>query len=278
MHILRRDSVGLLVLGTVLPLCTVLHSARADFEAVESEWRTDVAICSDTSNPYIDEPLAVCNIYAVFDENPSWLLSVGNSGIYVFDGDEVDVFYQHPLGSDTSYLCDLEDEFPSIVCDSYIAIGWRCDPAGTFPDGTAPDPDFDTDAFNNNGHVVGGWFNASPPNGTAQGFTGVYDEGRLLVAQLAVAEGLDVSGIADIYWFDIDAGDVILESDLPFECLAVDLCPADLDGSGDVGAGDLAILLGSWGVCADCPADLDGDGSVGAGDLAQLLGAWGPCS
>ncbi len=54
-------------------------------------------------------------------------------------------------------------------------------------------------------------------------------------------------------------------------------CPADLDGSGSVGAFDLAILLGSWGSCPDCPADLDGDGNVGAADLAQLLGSWGPC-
>ena len=129
MHILRRDPVGLLVLCTVLPLCTVLHSAHADFETVEAEWRTDVAICSDTTNPYIDERLAVCNIYAVFDENPSRLLSVGGSDISVFDGDEVKVFYQHPFGSDTSYPCGLEAVDPAIVCDSYVAIDWRCDPA-----------------------------------------------------------------------------------------------------------------------------------------------------
>ena len=56
--------------------------------------------------------------------------------------------------------------------------------------------------------------------------------------------------------------------------------PADLDGDGDVGAFDLALLLGSWGPCTakgDCPADLDGNGDVGAFDLASLLGAWGPC-
>ncbi len=56
--------------------------------------------------------------------------------------------------------------------------------------------------------------------------------------------------------------------------------PADLDGDGDVGAFDLALLLGSWGPCpakGDCPADLDGTGDVGAFDLASLLGAWGPC-
>ena len=275
MHILRRGSVGLLVSGTALPLFTMLHSARADFEAVESEWRTDVPICSDTNNPYIDEPLAVCNIYAVFDENPSQLLAVGGCEIQVFNDDDVDVFYQHPFGFDTPYLCDSEAEFPEIVCDSYVAFGWRCGPVG-LPDGTTPDPDFDTNAFNNNGHVVGGWF--APSGGpTTQGFSGQYHEGRVLVAQFAVAEGLDVSGIADIFWRDVDTGDTHAESGLPVECLAVDLCPADLDGDGSVSAADLAMLLGSWGPCPGCPADFDGDGSVSAADLAQLLGAWGDC-
>ena len=54
-------------------------------------------------------------------------------------------------------------------------------------------------------------------------------------------------------------------------------CVGDLDGSGAVGAADLAILLGSWGPNPGHPADLDGDGDVGGEDLAILLGAWGPC-
>ncbi|MCH8992355.1 MAG: VCBS repeat-containing protein, partial [Acidobacteria bacterium] len=55
-------------------------------------------------------------------------------------------------------------------------------------------------------------------------------------------------------------------------------CPADLDGNGEVGPFDLALLLGNWGPCdGDCPADLDDSGAVGAFDLALLLGAWGPC-
>lgn len=53
-------------------------------------------------------------------------------------------------------------------------------------------------------------------------------------------------------------------------------CPADLDGDGQVGASDLAILLGSW--AGSGAADLDGNGSVGSGDLAILLGSWGACS
>ncbi len=52
--------------------------------------------------------------------------------------------------------------------------------------------------------------------------------------------------------------------------------PADLDDDGRVGAGDLAQMLGAWGVCDACPADLDADGTVGATDLALLLAAWQP--
>jgi len=53
----------------------------------------------------------------------------------------------------------------------------------------------------------------------------------------------------------------------------------DINGDGVVNSQDLAILLGSWGVCdpapADCPADINGDGVVNSQDLAILLGNWG---
>ena len=51
-------------------------------------------------------------------------------------------------------------------------------------------------------------------------------------------------------------------------------CPADFDNDGEVGASDLATLLGAWGTNG---ADLDGDGDTGASDLAILLAAWGNC-
>lgn len=54
-------------------------------------------------------------------------------------------------------------------------------------------------------------------------------------------------------------------------------CPADLDGDGFVAAGDLSILLDSWGSTGADPADIDGDGAVDANDLAALLSTWGPC-
>jgi hypothetical protein len=54
-------------------------------------------------------------------------------------------------------------------------------------------------------------------------------------------------------------------------------CPGDLSGDENVGAEDLAILLGAWGPNPGHPADFDGDGEVGASDLASLLGNWGAC-
>ncbi len=54
-------------------------------------------------------------------------------------------------------------------------------------------------------------------------------------------------------------------------------CPGDLDGDGQVGPSDLAMMLGAWGPCKACDADLNASGAVDAADLAMLLGAWGAC-
>ncbi len=54
-------------------------------------------------------------------------------------------------------------------------------------------------------------------------------------------------------------------------------CPADLDGSGDVGVIDLLSLLAAWGTDPGGPPDFDGDGDVGVIDLLTLLAAWGDC-
>ena len=56
-------------------------------------------------------------------------------------------------------------------------------------------------------------------------------------------------------------------------------CPADFDGSGEVDAADLGVLLGLWGPTnpESADADLDGSGTVDAADLGALLAAWGTC-
>ncbi len=50
-----------------------------------------------------------------------------------------------------------------------------------------------------------------------------------------------------------------------FDAAAPGKCPWDLDVDGNVGTGDLILLLGSW------------DDPYGTPDLIELLGNWGPC-
>lgn len=66
---------------------------------------------------------------------------------------------------------------------------------------------------------------------------------------------------------------VFIDLELPAPTVAP--CPADLNGDGEVGPGDLAILVGQWG--SDDIGDIDGSGDTGPGDLAVLIGSWGPC-
>jgi hypothetical protein len=54
-------------------------------------------------------------------------------------------------------------------------------------------------------------------------------------------------------------------------------CPADVDGSSEVGFGDLIAILAAWGPCPACAEDVDGSGDVGFADLVMLLADWGPC-
>ena len=55
-------------------------------------------------------------------------------------------------------------------------------------------------------------------------------------------------------------------------------CFADLDADGEIGLGDLAVLLGNYGMTTGgvySLGDLDRDGDVDLTDLAALLGDYG---
>jgi hypothetical protein len=56
------------------------------------------------------------------------------------------------------------------------------------------------------------------------------------------------------------------------------LCIADLDGSGEVDTGDIAMALLEYGPCGGCPADLDGTGEVDFADVALILVDFGTCA
>lgn len=50
---------------------------------------------------------------------------------------------------------------------------------------------------------------------------------------------------------------------------------ADFDADGEVGAADLAALLGMHGRCRDCEYDINDDGVVNRRDQDLLIGQWG---
>ncbi len=56
---------------------------------------------------------------------------------------------------------------------------------------------------------------------------------------------------------------------------AAPLCPADLNGDGEVNALDLSIVLGNWG--QQGAADVTGDGFINLLDISTILSAWGLC-
>jgi len=52
------------------------------------------------------------------------------------------------------------------------------------------------------------------------------------------------------------------------------LCPADVDGSGEVDVADLLFLIEQWGEDA---GDITGDAITDVADLLALIAAWGSC-
>lgn len=54
-------------------------------------------------------------------------------------------------------------------------------------------------------------------------------------------------------------------------------CGSDIDASGVVDSGDLAVMLLDFGPCPGCASDLDGSGDVDGGDLALALLDFGAC-
>ncbi len=151
-------------------------SASADFVGVTAVIKDDPDtefLCTQGNGLSVPGPLTVCNVFAVFDNPADRLFSVGTSDLQVYNGAVPDVFFQHPEGGGViSPMCgDIVGDNVDLICDSYITIGLEC---GPFLEGTTPDSDFDPFAFQFDGIVVGGWFNAVPSN--RQGIAGNYPD------------------------------------------------------------------------------------------------------
>ena len=282
MNVLKTTITFLACCCTILTLTT---SALADFVGLTTVNKDDpdtAFLCTQGNGAFVPGPLTVCNVFAVFEHPDDRLFSVGNAELQVFNGQVPDVFFQHPFNvTPTSAPCTAIPDFPDLICDTFITIGYACGPSPPVDDATAPDGDWDGLEFAVNGHVVGGWFNASGYNGQGNADQDPPNQNlQVLFLQSSVARGLSLSGDIDIFWAEVPFGEVVAEVDVPVECAATcGSCPTDVDATGDTAAFDLAVLLGSWGPVTSPAAclDADGDGIIGAFDLAVLLGAWGPC-
>ncbi len=69
MRALNSRQVGLLSFRAWcwLLVLTAMPQTFGDFVGVQSQIRTELTICQNTSQDYIDEPLIVCNFFAVVD-------------------------------------------------------------------------------------------------------------------------------------------------------------------------------------------------------------------
>lgn len=93
--------------------------------------------------------------------------------------------------------------------------------------------------------------------------------------RIPVTAYVGIEGCTDPAACNYDAGATIDDGSCNYACL----CPADLNGDGNVSIDDLLLLLANYGCLGvECTADLDNDGSVNSGDLLIFLAAYGvPC-
>jgi hypothetical protein len=113
---------------------------------------------------------------------------------------------------------------------------------------------------------TGGWFDADPGDTEEAG-----DDLEIVIAQFTVRTGFRVE-LCGVVYGRTASGETF---DAAF-CAVGAPCLGDLDGTGDVGFGDLVVLLAAWGQ-AGSEADLDDDGLVDLADLLLLLSKWGDC-
>ncbi|MCZ6653136.1 MAG: hypothetical protein O7D91_08920 [Planctomycetota bacterium] len=257
---------------SVACILLITTSASAEFVGVTIVTKDDPDtefLCTQGNGKYVPGPLTVCNAYAAFDDPADRLLSVGFADLQVYNGAKPDVFFHHPLNATvTSPTCFfVEFVAPDLICDTFITVGYKCAPAPAGFDQTSIDGDFDAGEFNSYGHIVGGWFNASPSNG--QGNAGTWPDLQVLFLQSSVAQGLSLFGDIHIFWLDGEAGEVFAEVDVPIECAAA--CP---DGEpcddGDACNGDETCVAG---ICqAGTPLNCDDVNLCTTDDCDPLVG------
>jgi hypothetical protein len=221
-----------------------------------------------------------------------WIGGWSMSNGYVYDLTAEEYFYVSELFEDPNVKTTADD-----VNDMGVVLGQRLNGNGTIAwaytwseeDGVTllplPPAGYQTHvrpaSLNNGGIVVGSIF---LPDASSRAF--VYDEANG-IRDLNTLTTIDVPGYVMLHATAVnDNGWIVgygtggpdgtgLYTSFVLKPAAV---LGDLNGDGEVGPADLAILLSAWGPCEDvedCPADFNGDGEVGPADLAAVLGNWG---
>lgn len=121
----------------------------------------------------------------------------------------------------------------------------------------------------------GGWLNGDTMQSTVPGWirgaTKVAGLESSTVVILARSD-CDADGMQDDWSITHGAWDFD-RNWVPDDCERI---PGDLDMSGTVDLGDMAIIMLDFGPCAGCTSDLDHNGVVDMGDVAMLLMNFGP--
>jgi hypothetical protein len=241
------------------------------------------------------------NLYAVFSDPLDVIFNVYCRGAST----TADRFVNVPAIGVAVWDAPLQAQVlidPALGYDSFVTIGpWF----GDIND-TAVDPNFDVNAFENDGAICcdAGWYNSFPPNG--QGTAGLYPGNRVLLARLTMPlyagaapaslegslrmtynnGGVEIVQTPDLPFSavaPIDAIDCNQNAILDFEEIAVD---PSLDCNENSGLDECEIASGASsdanrdGVPDECqliPGDLNGDGVVDGEDLGLALLGWGPC-
>jgi len=105
------------------------------------------------------------------------------------------------------------------------------------------------------------------PAGTPHGWRGIGAGPKMCFYSLGVNYGTQIG----------DAKGLLYNCAFNLKGQLAAACFGDLDGSGEVDAGDVSLCLLDTGVCGGCPTDLDGSGEVDAGDVSLVLLSTGAC-
>lgn len=114
--------------------------------------------------------------------------------------------------------------------------------------------------------------------GNAFGWRGVGSTPSFIAYQI-----YDADGVTPTYMPRSDLGPTPDDPGLTFQATfsikgaLASSCFGDIDGSGSVDSGDVALALLDFGPCPGCSADLDQTGEVDFGDIALVLLSAGPC-